>query len=154
MENKNIMLLKHPPMDLHYTNPSYVNQTEHNLEDYIIIDVTSRCERNKEFMKEHPNFAKDLSPFYIGPVVSSDGVTANIFEIFWQFGKVYPSHDNGGKPNENYFKWRNYYYGLTKCDKHLMRHACESLGYKHYETLYFAYYDKEKKEYIPLNYVE
>ena len=47
-------------------------------------------------MKEHPTFAKDLSPFFIGPVVSSVGAKANIFEIFWQCGKVYPCHDNYG----------------------------------------------------------
>ena len=35
-----------------------------------------------------------------------------------------------------------------------MRHACESIGYKHSDTLYFAYFDQEKKEYVSLDYVE
>jgi hypothetical protein len=154
MENKNILLLRHHPMNVHFTNTFYTNQTENNLSDYIIFDVTSRVERNKEFMKEHPNFAKELSPFFIGPLVSSDGVTANIFEIFWQCGKVYPCHDQGGKPNAAYFEWRNKFYAESTCTKDLMRHACKSLGYEHWDTLYFAYFDKEKQEYIPLNYVE
>jgi hypothetical protein len=154
MENKNILLLRHHPMNVHFTNTFYTNQTENNLSDYIIFDVTSRVERNKEFMKEHPTFARDLSPFFIGPLVSSDGVKAEIFEIFYQCGKVYPCHDQGGKPNAAYFEWRNYYYSQTDCTKDLMRHTCKSLGYEHKDTLYFAYFDKEKQEYIPLNYVE
>ena len=154
MENKNILLLRHHPMNVHFTNTFYTNQTEGDLSEYMIFDVTSRIERNKEFMKEHPSFAKDLSPFFLGPVTSSDGVTANVFEIFWQCGKVYPCHDNGGKPNADYFEWRNYYYSQTECTKDLMRHTCKSLGYEHKDTLYFAYFDKEKGEYVPLNYVE
>ena len=128
MENENIVLLKHHNLNIKYDNSFYLNQTDnHDLSDYIIIDVTSRVERNKEFMKLHPNFPKDISPMYIGPVVSSDNVVANIFEIFWQCGKVYPCHDNNGKPNEEYFKWRNDFYAQTICTKDLMRHTCKSL---------------------------
>ena len=106
----------------------------------------------KEFIKDHPNFAKDLSPFFIGPVTSSDGVVANIFEIFWQCGKVYPCHDNNGKPNEEFFKWRNELYSKTECTKDLMRHTCKSIGYEHKDTLYFAHYNGNDWE--ALNYVE
>ena len=73
MENKNIILLKHHILGVKFTNSFYTNQTDNgDLSDYIIIDVTSRVERDKEFMNEHPSFAKDLSPFFIGPVTSSD----------------------------------------------------------------------------------
>ena len=155
MENKNIILLKHHPMNVKFTNTFYLNQTDNgDLSDYVIIDVTSRIERNKEFMKEHPTFAKDLSPFFIGPVISSDGVTANIFEIFWQCGKVYPCHNDNGKPNDEYFKWRNKFYSEKVCSKDLMRHTCKSLGYEHKDTLYFAYYNNKKNEWEALNYVE
>ena len=156
MENKNIIMLKHHVLNVHYSNPVYLHQFDDgdNIDDYLVIDVTSRMERNKEFMKEHPAFVKDLSPFYIGPLVSSDGVNCNIFEIFWQCGKVYPCHDDQGKPNKEFFKWRNDYYKKKECSKSLMRHACESLGYNHSDTLYFAYFDKDKKEYVPLDYVE
>ena len=154
MENKNIMLLRHHPMNVHFTNSFYTNQTEENLADYEIFDVTSRVERNKAFMEKHPRFAKDLSPFFIGPVVASDGVAAHIFEIFWQCGKVYPCHDAHGTPNADYFRWRDYYYGQATCTKDLMRHTCKSIGYEHKDARYFAYFDKEKGEYIPLNYVQ
>ena len=60
MENKNILLLRHHPRDVKFTNGFYTNQTEEDLEKYEIIDVTSRAERNKEFMKDHPTFVKDL----------------------------------------------------------------------------------------------
>ena len=155
MENKNIILLKHHPMNVKFTNTFYLNQTnDGNLDDFIIFDVTSRILRNKEFMAEHPTFAKDLSPFYIGPVLSSDGVKANVFEIFWQFGKVYACHNDNGKPNKEYFEWRNKYYSEEKCSKDLMRHACKSLGYEHKDTLYFAYFNKDTNEWEALNYVE
>ena len=154
MENKNILLLRHHPMNVYFTNTFYTSQTEDDLGEYLIFDVTSRVTRNKEFMKEHPTFARDLSPFYVGPVKASDGVTAQIFEVFWQCGKVYPCHDDGGKPNGDYFLWRDEFYSQTQCTKDLMRHSCKSLGYEHKDARYFAYFDREKGEYIPLNYVE
>ena len=154
MENKNILLLRHHPMNVYFTNSFYTSQTKDNLDDYLIFDVTSRVERSKTFMEEHPRFAKELSPFYIGPLTSSDGVEAQIFEIFWQCGKVYPCHDDGGKPNADYFKWRNFYYAQETCTKDLMRHTCKSIGYEHKDARYFAYFDKEKREYLPLSYVE
>jgi len=156
MENKKIIMLKHHVLNVYYDNSFYTNQLDSGdrIEDYVVIDVTSRMTRNKEFMAEHPNFAKEISPFYIGPVVSSDGVKANIFEVFWQCGKVYPCHDDNGHPNKAYFEWRNSFYAKTKCTKDLMRHACHDLGYENKDALYFAYYDKEKQEYVPLNYVQ
>ena len=154
MENKNILLLRHHPMNVYFTNSFYTTQTENDLSEYEIFDVTSRVTRNKDFMEQHPTFASDFSPFYVGPVKSSDGVTAQIFEIFWQCGKVYPCHDDNGKPNTEYFNWRNHFYSQKECTKDLMRHTCKSIGYEHKDARYFAYYDKDKKEYIPLNYVD
>ena len=154
MENKNILLLRHHPMNVHFTNSFYTNQTENDLSEFTIIDVTSRITRNKEFMAKHPRFAREISPFYVGPVTSSDGVKAEIFEVFWQCGKVYPCHDDNGKPNADYFEWRNYFYSQTECTKDLMRHTCKSIGYEHKDARYFAYFDKDKMEYITLNYVD
>ena len=155
MDNKNIILLKHNPLNVKFTNTFYLNQTDDNdLSEYIVVDITSRVELNKEFMKEHPTFAKDLSPFYIGPITSSDGVEAKIFEIFWQCGKVYPPHNDGGKPNSEFFKWRNEFYSKDVCTKDLMRHACKSLGCEHKDTLYFAYYNNQTNVWEALDYVE
>lgn len=150
----NVILLKHHPMNVKFTNTFYTSQVDDNLSDYIIVDVTSRVVRNKEFMNLHPKFEKEISPFFIGPVVSSDGVNCNIFEIFWQCGKVYPCHDNGGTPTQDFFNWRNDFYSKTICSKDLMRHACKDLGYEHKDARYFAYYDKQSKKYLPLGYKE
>ena len=154
MENKNILLLRHHPMNVYFTNSFYTTQTQDDLGDYMIFDVTSRVERNKEFMDKHPRFARELSPFYIGPVESSDGVTAQIFEIFWQCGKVYPCHDDNGRPNADYFAWRNHFYAMPHWTKDLMRHTCKSIGYEHKDARYFAYFDRERAAYLPLGYVE
>ena len=35
-----------------------------------------------------------------------------------------------------------------------MRHTCKSIGYEHRDARYFAHFDKEKDEYVPLGYVE
>lgn len=63
MDNKNIVVLKHHILNVKKDNPFYLNQVEDDLSDYIVIDVTSRVARDKEFMKDHPNFEKDLSRF-------------------------------------------------------------------------------------------
>ncbi len=155
MENKNVVLLRHNRSNrvIKLTGPSYTNQVDDNLDDYIVVDVTSRVVRQKEFIKEHPTFVKEVSPFYVGPLVSSDGVKCNIFEILWQCGKVYPCHDDNGKPNEAFFKWRNEFYAKEKCSKDLMRHACKDLGYEHKDCRYFAYYNNDTKEWEALDYI-
>ena len=82
MENKNILLLRHHPMNVHFTNTFYTSQTEKRLDEYMIFDVTSRVTRNKDFMAKHPSFAKDLSPFFVGHVTGADGVEAKILRFF------------------------------------------------------------------------
>ena len=54
MENKNILLLRHHHLNVYFTNPFYTTQTENDLGEYMIFDVTSRVTRNKEFMAQHP----------------------------------------------------------------------------------------------------
>ncbi len=150
----NVILLRHHPMGVLFDNPFYLNQCS-CLEDYIVLDVTSRCLRNKTFLKEHPSFVKDLSPFYIGPVTSSDGKTCQIFELFWQCSKVFPSFDDHGAPNEKYFQWRDRYYSLAELKDHNeLRRPWAKLGYKASDTLYEAYYDKDQKKWVKLNYIE
>ena len=77
MENKNILMLRHHPLNVKFTNTFYTGQTENDLSEYTVIDVTSRVERDQSFMTEHPGFGKELSPFFIGPVVAPDGTKAS-----------------------------------------------------------------------------
>ena len=154
MENKNIIMLKHPPMNLKYDNPSYTNQVDDDLSEYIVIDVTSRILRNKEFMNEHPTFAKDLSPFFIGPLVASDGEIANIFEHYWQCSKVYPCHYVDGKITPEFFEWRKKWYAKTEVSnkKTDSRYPCQELGHSPKDCLFSVYYDGN--EYQKLGYIE
>ena len=75
MEDKNIIMLKKR------SSMTFKEQCS-TYEDFIRIDVTS-CNKDKKFVSE-------ISPLFIGPVVSSDGLVANTFEDLWQYGKVYP----------------------------------------------------------------
>ena len=120
MENKNIVMLKHHPMNVFFTNAFYVNQFESgdNPENYTIIDVTSR-NKDKEFIN-------CISPFFVGPCTASDGTEFKRFENMWQFGKVYEGNtvfnkllsvkkkeeipfvcsDENGNPTEEWFNIR------------------------------------------------
>ena len=144
MENKNIIGLRLHFTRIKYDNTFYKNQCP-NLEEYRVIDCTSR---NQEF-------ARDLSPFFLGPAVGPDGATAATVEQFFQSGKVYPCHDNGGTPNEEFFRWRDRMYSKQphELTKQELRHPQKLLGYEHSDCLYFPWYDKETGTYIPLDYV-
>ncbi len=151
----NVILLRHQPvMNVHFDNPFYLNQCS-CLKDYLVFDVTSRCLQDKAFMEKHPSFAKDLSPFFIGPLTSSDGKECKIFELFWQCSKVFPGFDDHGVPNEDYFKWRDSYYSLSSLKDHKeLRRPWAKLGYSPRDTLYEAYFDKETKKWLALGYIE
>ena len=154
MESKQVVVLKHHPMNLKFTNSWYKDQVEDNLEDYTVVDVTSRVMRDKAFMSAHPTFARDVSPFYVGPVVSSDGLIAQIFEHYWQASKVFPCHiDDNGNIKEEYWKWREDWFNKTKVtDKAASRRPHSLLGYKDRDCLFSVYYNNGVWE--RLSYVE
>ena len=74
MENKNVVILKHHPRPLRYSNPFYANQCS-DLEERVIVDLTSR-NRDRAF-------ARQVSPFYVGPVVGPDGARSDSLEVYW-----------------------------------------------------------------------
>ena len=147
MENKNVVIVKRHPRAIHYTNSFYTNQCP-DLEERIIIDVTSR---NRD-----QSFARQLSPFFIGPVTGPDGATAANLEVFWQVGKVFPHHDSNGRPSEEYFNYRNEMYGKQQGEipKPVMRHPYREFGYEADDMLYWAWWDKETGKYERLSYLE
>ena len=155
MEDKKIIMIKKR------CNLTYKEQCN-SIDDFIRIDVTSR-NKNK-------NLVYDLSPLYIGPVKSSDGLTCETFENLWQYGKVYPriydenkkivsGVDENGNPSEEFYKWRKRFYEMKqeKGDRHP---ALPSM-IRHRDCLYMVYFDEEgnlekldyvtsrKKVYIP-----
>ena len=154
MEDKNIILLKHHPMNVKFTNTWYKNQAS-NIEDYLIVDATSRVIRDKEFMRKHPSFAGDISPFYVGPVISSDGLTAHVFEHFWQASKVFPCHYDEEKDEikPEYWAWRKSWFDKEKVtDKKASRRPHSLLGYQDKDCLFSVYYNNGTWE--RLSYVE
>ena len=140
-------------MNLKYTNTWYTSQVEDDLSDYVIIDVTSRVLRDREFMKEHPGFHKDVSPFYLGPLVTSDGLKCYIFEHFWQASKVFPCHLVCDELTPEFFSWRKSWYDMEKVkNKTESRRPHTLLGYKDKDCLFSVFY--EDGEYKRLTYVE
>ena len=146
MEDKNIIMLK---KRCKYT---YKEQCS-TYEDYIRIDVTS-CNKNKKFVSE-------ISPLYIGPVVSSDGLVANTFEDLWQYGKVYPKIydankrivagiDEDGNPTPEFYAWRKRFYELKKVKGD--RHPAFPSSIRHRDCKYMVYFDSngnlEKLDYV------
>ena len=84
MEDKNVVIVKHHPHTLKLNNPFYLNQCP-DIEERVIINLTSRG--------RDANFARQVSPFFVGPVTGPDGATAPNLEVFWQCGKAFPHHD-------------------------------------------------------------
>ena len=82
MENQNVVIVKHHFRPLKLSNPFYTTQCP-DIEDRIVINLTSR-NSDKEF-------AKMVSPFYVGPIKGPDGAQSDSLEIFWQAAKVFPS---------------------------------------------------------------
>ena len=150
-------------MNLKHINAWYKSQVADDLNDYVIIDVTSRVTRDKDFMREHPGFNKDISPFFLGGFKTSDGLTARVFEHFWQASKVFPCHfdkvTNSLKPE--YFAWRKKWFEMEKVtDKSASRRPHSLLGYKDGDCLFSVryvngvwermnYVEARKKMYIP-----
>lgn len=148
-------------MNVKFTNPWYTSQVEDDLSEYIVVDVTSRVTRDKTFMRKHPTFHKDISPFFLGPVISSDGLKANVFEHFWQASKVFPCHvDDKGNIKDEYWAWRKEWFDKEKVvDKTASRRPHSLLGYKDNDCLFsvflnngvwerLSYVDARKKMYI------
>lgn len=151
---QDIILLKHHPMNLKYTNTWYTSQVADDLKNYVVIDVTSRVLRDKGFMSQHPSFHKDVSPFYIGPVISSDGLTAHVYEHFWQASKVFPCHvDDLGNIKEEYWVWRKEWFDKERVvNKTVSRRPHSLLGYKDSDCLFSVYFNNGTWE--RLSYVE
>lgn len=147
MENKNVVVVKHHPRPVKYSNPFYTSQCP-DIQDRVIVDLTSR---NPDRV-----FARQVSPFYVGPVTGPDGAHADSLEVFWQVGKVFPHHDGAGQPNEEYFAYRDKMYRAKpgQIPKPVMRHPYREFGYEPDDMLYWAWWNKEIGAYENLSYLE
>jgi hypothetical protein len=147
MENKNIVIVKHHPRPLTLSNPFYLKQYP-DIAERVVIDLTSR--------NRNADFARQVSPFFVGPVVGQDGATAPNLEVFWQIGKVFPNHNNNGKPTEEYFTYRNKMYSKLpgEIPKPVMRHPYKEFGFDADDMCYWPCWNIEKGEYELLSYLE
>lgn len=147
MENRNVVIVKHHPHPLKLSNPFYTTQCP-DIEERVVINLTSR---NRDI-----SFARQVSPFFVGPVTGPDGATAPNLEVFWQIGKVFPHHDEGGRPTPAYFEYRDRMYSAApgSIPKPVMRHPYHEFSYEADDMLYWAYWNDEKGEYDRLSYLE
>ena len=147
MEIKNVVIVKRHPRPITLSNTFYTIQCP-DIAERVVIDLTSH--------NPDQSFAEQVSPFYIGPVTGPDGASAPNLEVFWQNGKVFPNHDDGGQPNEAYFKYRKRMYSAKpgEIPKSIMRYPYRQFGYKAADALYWAYWNPEKGVYERLSYIE
>lgn len=147
MENKNVVIVKHHPRPLTLANSFYTAQCP-DIAERIVINLTSR--------NPDRSFARQVSPFFVGPVTGPDGATAPNLEVFWQCGKVFPHHDDNGQPSNSFFTYRDRMYAAEdgSIPKPCIRHPYKEFGYDPDDMLYWPFWNKEKGEYENLSYLE
>ena len=120
-------------------------------EGYKNIDVTSGS-----MNKIDGNLAKELSPFYVGPVIDKNGLKANFFEGYWQHSKMWRTagHIKEGTKCEPTNKWYDFREKGFKSDK-AKRHplAVKDYGYPEcaiYNDKVYDYLTSRKEIYVPI----
>lgn len=102
-------------------------------QESITIDTTSR--------------AKSVFSPFLSRCISP--IKANNMENAWQYSKVYPQHDDGGKPNKDWERW--HYEGLNKtwADRYPAGKGAIPL-YTWYNKQQLDYIEARKELYVPL----
>lgn len=105
--------------------------------DTVVVDTTS-----------HGEFARYMSPFYLGPV-TLNGLTAQNVENYWQYSKVYPQHlDSDGVITSDYYNWRAKGFTKRRADRYPMgRKAIPAFSLGDGKRL--DYIQARKEVYIP-----
>ena len=92
---------------------------------------------------------KDLSPFYLGPVVDPFyGDTCKCFENYWQYSKVYTEHFNSSTStiNDKYWIWRKNGFNNNRAVRYPMGKGSKPIG-SLYKGKLIAYIPARKKIY-------
>lgn len=112
--------------------------------DFIRIDCTSG---NPDI-----EMREGLSPFYLGPVDTYDGMKAARFERAWQCSKVLAGFiDSAGNPTPEWFAWRNKMWADdSNCDHMAIRYPFGKTNLK--RTMYSFW--KVGDDYKHLSYIE
>jgi len=94
-------------------------------------------------------WSKELSPFYLGPVLTPAGVAKNV-ENAWQYSKVYSCHvDDSGSVKEEWHKWRQEGFDNPKAIRYPMGKGAVPL-YSLWNNEKLAYIEARKKIYAPI----
>jgi len=125
-----------------------LNKFQPNPYPGIEIDTTSRGNN------------KDLSPFYLGPVVAFNGEEVTNVENYWQYSKVYPEHATPPtsfelinnplchEPKEEYYEWRLRGWKTQRAVRYPMGKGAKPL-YSLYHHHKLGYVMARKLIYIP-----
>ena len=121
-----------------------------SLVGYKNIDVTSGS-----FNKVGQYPATTLSPMKLGPVTDNNGLTAKIFENYWQFSKLFAKagHIHQGTdctPTKTWVDFRQKGFNLDKGKRHPLP---KEFGYAKcsvYNDYVYNYVDSRKAIYVPI----
>ncbi len=102
------------------------------------IDTTSKA-----------GWSRGLSPFVLGPVDLYDGMIAKNVENAWQFSKVYPEHEKGGKPTSSYWEWAKTGWNDSYAHRYPMGKGRKPL-FSWWKGKPLGYVDARKRIYAPL----
>lgn len=146
LDDGQIVTIKHGWKNPSYDSDVYTSQCE-DLAERLVFDVTSRNPRR--------SFARQVSPMYMGPVITGDGMDAKCFEVYWQASKVYPCHAFMGEPTEGYWKYRKELFskGVDEIPNMEKRYPNRMLGYQTKDCVTSIWYNKETQKYECLGYV-
>lgn len=96
------------------------------------------------------NWSRDLSPFFLGPIVLYGNYTAQNMENAWQYSKVYKRHiDEQGNPAKEYFDWAQEGWNKTRADRYPMGKGVKP-EYSYWDGKKMSYVEARKAIYIPL----
>jgi hypothetical protein len=115
------------------------------------IDVTSGSGN-----KIGDHFAKEFSPMKLGPVTDENGLTALIFENYWQFSKMWPKADHfksdtGCEPTSKWYAFREKGFKLNKGKRRPL--PVKTYGYPTcsiYNDKVYDYISSRKEIYVPI----
>ena len=85
---------------------------------------------------------QELSPFFLGPYTSEEGLTSKNIENYWQYSKVYKDQVNeSGEPSQDWFKWRLDGFNSKRADRY-------PRGKEYRHNVLYSYLNGVKYDYI------
>lgn len=110
-----------------------------NYPNAVEVDTTS-----------NGNF-KDLSPFYLGPVIDPyTGEKCLRFENYWQYTKLYKEYSINNTPTDAYWDWRRKGFNSIKAIRYPMGKGAKAPIGAWYNNSLYGYISARKTIYIPI----